>query len=219
MYLELIDVLRCTVAHEESPLIAAVARRSDRDIVSGTLGCPVCHAEYPIEDGIALFTHGGGASPAQPSDRHAEPPDDLAVRCAAMLDLHDPGGIVILEGSWGLAAPGLLEMTRTLVLLVNPPSSVRRGHGIGAMRVAVTLPLASASIRGVALDDGPSARSLVTSAARALKPGGRLIAPATVELPSGVSERARDDRHWVAELDAPVSAHVRLRRGREPDAR
>ena len=217
MYLELIDALRCTVAHQESPLIAAVSRRADRDIVSGMLGCPICHAEYPIEDGVAVFGETRGAAPDQPADRYAEPPDDLAVRCAAMLALYDPGGVVVLEGAWCLAAPELLEMTRTLILLVNPPSTVRRGHGIGAVRVGAALPLGPASVRGVALD-GPAARSLVIAAARALKPGGRLIAPVAVELPSGVSERARDHRHWVAELDAPMSAPVRLRRGREPGA-
>src|SRR5688572_33340449 len=64
VFIELIDSLRCPVDHDESWLVASIVERSGRDIVAGTLGCPVCRAEYPIRDSIAVFGGGAFASPA-----------------------------------------------------------------------------------------------------------------------------------------------------------
>ena len=55
MFLPLVDVLRCPVAHEETWLVASIDRAEDRDIITGALGCPQCLAEYPIRDGIVHF--------------------------------------------------------------------------------------------------------------------------------------------------------------------
>lgn len=219
MYLELVDVLRCLAPHEDAPLVAAIVRRSDRDIVDGVLGCAVCHTEYPIEQGVAIFGEGTGTSGDPTPDPLAEPADELAVRCAAMLGLYDPGGIVVLGGAWALAAADLVEMTRALAIVVEPAASVRLGSGVAALRTAGILPLAEASIRGIALDERTSVPSLVASAARALKPGGRLIASVSSAQPPGVVEVARDDRHWVAEVQAVASPPIQLGRSREVGSR
>ncbi len=216
MYLELVDVLRCPVPHEQSPLVAAITKRADRDVIEGVLGCAVCHAEYAIRDGVALFAGTAVSASDEPLHPYAEPIDELAVRCAAMLQLFDPGGVVVLGGRWGMAAAELTELTRTLAIVVDPPGEVRLGNGIAALRVGDVLPLAAGSIRGIALDERTSTPALVASAARSLKPGGRLIAVATASLPAGVVEQARDDRHWVAEVGAAASAPVQLIRTREP---
>ena len=42
-----------TTPHEASWLVVSFARRDGRFIVEGTLGCPVCHRQYPIRDGVA----------------------------------------------------------------------------------------------------------------------------------------------------------------------
>ena len=213
MYLELIDALRCPIPHEDTPLVASISQREDRDIVSGTLGCPVCHAEYVMERGVAIFgdePEGGTAGVA----RYAEPAADLAMRCAALLDLHEPGGVVLLGGAWGTAAPDLAEMTRVLVLLVEPPAEVQLGRGLAALRAGASLPLAPGALRGIALDEMTATQPTLASAVRALKPRGRLIAPAAAAVPAGVWERARDDRHWVAEVEPGASPPIRLVRGR-----
>ena len=210
MYLELIDLFRCTASHEEVPLVAAIHARADRDIVSGVMGCPVCSATYRIENGIAIFGPGLGPEPDGGPDVYREPDDELAMRCAAMLNLFDPGGVVVLGGTWGRTAGALLEMTETSILLVEPPPGTRLGNGISAIRVGTTLPLAAGSVRGVALDAQTSAQTLVASAARALKGGGRLIASVAQAVPPGVVERARDDEHWVGDASAPASAPVQL---------
>ena len=218
MYLELVDVLRCVAAHEDAPLVAAIVRRSDRDIVDGVLGCPVCQAEYPIERGVAIFGGGTGAAVQPALHPDVESPDEMAVRCAALLALHDPGGIVVLGGVWALAAPELVEMTRALAIVVEPAAGVRLGNGIGAVQTGGILPVAAASMRGIALDERTSTPSLLSSAARALRPGGRLIASVTATVPPGVVEVARDAEHWVAEVQASATPPVQLGRAREPSS-
>ena len=40
MFVELVDLLRCPHAHEDSWLVAAADETADRHIVHGSLGCP-----------------------------------------------------------------------------------------------------------------------------------------------------------------------------------
>jgi len=214
MLLEAIDVLRCTADHDDSPLVASIRTRADRDITSGLLGCPACGAEYPIVDGVALF---GDAFPPEPdlrTDPYAEADEEAAMRCAAMLDLFEPGGFVVLGGVWGRAADVLLEMTRTSILLIDSAAGARLGSGLASVRIGATLPLAAASVRGIALDGRTSTPALIASAVGSLKPGGRLVASVACAVPAGLVERARDDSHWVGEAPARASAPVHLARGR-----
>ena len=55
MFIELVDALRCPQPHAESWLVVASTRTQARHILEGTLGCPVCRAEYPIVDGVVDF--------------------------------------------------------------------------------------------------------------------------------------------------------------------
>ena len=48
MHSEMVDTLRCLSVHEESWLVAAADETEGRHIMRGLLGCPVCHARYPI---------------------------------------------------------------------------------------------------------------------------------------------------------------------------
>ena len=56
MFIELLDLLRCINVHEETWLVASLRAISNRFVLDGTLGCPICHAEYRIKKGIADFT-------------------------------------------------------------------------------------------------------------------------------------------------------------------
>jgi uncharacterized protein YbaR (Trm112 family) len=210
MFIELVDILRCPRDHEDSWLVAAIHQKTDRDIVEGILGCPICRAEYPIHDGVAIFgeTPVRGAAPVRAA--HDETDDDAAMRCAAMLDLFDPGGAVILGGEWGRAALALLDITPVAILLVDPPPALAIGKGLSAIRIGERLPVAAGSLRGIALDERTSSPVLVEAAVRALKPGGRLVAPAAAIVPEGIAERARDDRHWVGEVNSARSGGLPL---------
>ena len=214
MFIELVDLLRCPRDHEDSWLVAAIYEKSDRDILSGILGCPICGAEYPIRQGVAIFGDAAttGAEPARTA--YDETDDDAAMRCAAMLDLFDPGGAVILGGTWGRAARALLDIAPVSVLLVDPPAGVVIGNGLSAIRIGNRLPVAPGSLRGIALDERTGVPAVVEAAVRALKARGRLVAPVSAAVPTGVTERVRDDRHWVGEVDAAASPPIPLTRQR-----
>ena len=209
MFVEIVDALRCPRPHEESWLVLAARRTEDRHVLEGTLGCPVCRAEYPIHDGIADFTA------AAPPDRAPAPAVvDLAPaeHLAAMLDLGDSRGFAVLIGAWGARADQLLELIDAPpLLLVEPPAHVTMGHGLSGIRAGATLPVATGAARGVATDSADPAR--VAEAARVTRVGGRIVAPADSPVPHDVRELARDAAVWVGERlplpSAPVTLHVR----------
>ena len=210
MFVELIDALRCPRPHADTWLVAAAAETRDRCVVRGALGCPTCRAEYPITGGVAAFDQAGGAAPAA-AGAPADPGE--AVRLAALLGLTSAGGIVALAGSWDAAADALVAMADVRAVLVEPAHAYRPRPPVGAVTGA-WLPVAAASLRGVALDAATAVPERLAAAVRALRPGGRLVAPADAALPDGARELARDARHWVAERDAPAGAVVPLRRAR-----
>ena len=210
MFIELVDVLRCPNSHAETWLVLAAEVMEDRDVVSGTLGCPICRAEFQITDGVARF----GDVP--PSVRGNEPPDENeALRLAALLDLGDSRGYAILVGDVGRHAPLLRATTDVQLMLVDPPRSVTMGFGLSGLTTPAsgTLPLAAASARAVALDEGATSE-LLASALKVLAPAGRLLAPVRLELPDGVAQLARDDRQWLAERADASSGIVGLTRRR-----
>ena len=191
----MLDQLRCPRPHEESWLVLASQRIDGRDVLAGVLGCPVCHAEYPIVEGIACFADSARVTPTQSSD------EEEALRLAATLNLTGPHGYAILVGELGIHAPSLHAMTDVQLLLVNPPAGVEMGWGLSGVTIEpdwIKLPLASSGARAVAFDDAASSTQIV-AAVGTLSVGGRLLAPVSLPLPEGLSEVARDERHWAAE--------------------
>ena len=55
MFVELIDKLRCLDSHVDRCLVASATHTVDRHILEGTLGCPVCGAEYAIHEGAVWY--------------------------------------------------------------------------------------------------------------------------------------------------------------------
>ena len=199
MFIELIDVLRCPNAHEESWLVLASRRIDGRDVMEGVLGCPVCAAEFPITDGVVWFADrsrsGAAAATANEED---------ALRLAALLDLAAPGGYAIITGTLGSEAPYLTGLTEVPLLLVNPPSGIGMGTGLSGLMIDpewTRLPLAPSSARAIALDETTTAGQLV-AALDVVRPSGRVLAPVALSLPDGVSELARNDHQWLAERRA-----------------
>src|SRR3954462_15554710 len=93
MFVEIVDALRCPRAHEESWLVLAAQRTEDRHVLEGTLGCPVCHATYPIHGGIAEFpwqmasdrSNGGQARTLPPAPPRPPPLGDARPRRRAWI--------------------------------------------------------------------------------------------------------------------------------------
>jgi uncharacterized protein YbaR (Trm112 family) len=202
MFIELIDVLRCPNAHEETWLVLATHRMDGRDVLDGVLGCPVCEAEFRIAGGIAHFDRG------RPRPTRAMPPDESeALRLAALFELAEPRGYVILVGGAASQAPALRALTGVQLLLVDPPAELEMGSGLSGLTTdaqSLALPLAASSARAIAFDDSTNPEEL-ESRLRVIAPGGRVLAPVTLRPPNDLTELARDDRHWLAERAASGS--------------
>ncbi len=214
MFIELVDSLRCPHDHEESWLVLSAERMDGRNVLEGVLGCPVCRRRYPIGGGVADLRTGDHAAPAGADGAHEPPPADpeQAMRLAAFLNLSGGGGYAVLFGGWTRYAAGVLALAETHLLLVNPEPGVVIGPGLSGMLVDTGLPVAPGSARALALDAG-SGPELLAAALRGVQARGRVLAPAGLPLPDGVTELARDTSVWVAERDTPASGLVSLSRG------
>jgi uncharacterized protein YbaR (Trm112 family) len=213
MFIELVDALRCPVPHEESWLVASANRMDARHIVDGTLGCPVCAAEYPIRDGVVDFRRGPAAVDPGLAPVHAPPTTEAGLRLAALLDLAEAQGFAVLLGTWGALAHELLTLTELPLVLVDPPAGMTGAPGISVVRSAGDLPLAAGAARAMAVDASNVAR--MASAVRTTRARGRILAPAFADVPADVRELARDESEWVGEKEASTSPLIALhvRRG------
>ncbi len=210
MFSELVESLRCVRAHEPTGLVAIAFKTVERDIVSGSLGCPHCKTTYPIDGAVADFRSGGEGVPLAPPKTH--PADELALRAGALLGLAEPGGTVVLAGAWAECAPeiaGIAEPVRVLAL--DAPGGIASGAGVSLARTAGEIPLLAGKARGIALDAAHASASYLASAAAAVSARGRLVAPVSAPVPEGFTELARDARDWVAEK-LPVETVVPLAR-------
>lgn len=198
MFIELIDLLRCPVPHEDSWLVAAFTRMDGRFVRTGKLGCPVCSSTYPIIDGTAHF------EPAMTGDADLPAPaaEEDVVRDAALLGLTRPGALVVIVGSSAAGAAQLAEMTESRVIVVNPVARIDEIERVGIVTAGDRIPLADGSADGLITDDSSS--TLATEAARLLKPGGRIVAVAGADLGARFHELARDERNVVAESRGPL---------------
>lgn len=206
MFIEFVELLRCVREHDESWLVASIDEMTDRSIGRGTLGCPVCGEQYPIVDGIVDFTGNGpraGMIPPVPEPR------DLALRAGAFLNLADGGGVVVLGGGWAGAAAALADVADLRLIVVNAYADVAESRTIGQIRASARIPLAAASCAGIALDSSFGADA-ISSAVRAVRPGGRVVGPAELNPPPELTILAEDETCWVAEKPAEITT---LRRG------
>jgi uncharacterized protein YbaR (Trm112 family) len=198
MHSELVDTLRCLSVHEESWLVAASDETEGRHIMRGLLGCPVCHARYPIEHGIADFSNGARVPVALEGEREVAD-ESAAVKLAAMLDLTDPSGYVILTGEWALLGAALREIVPVMVLAVNPHPDAAIGDGVSGVMTLDRIPVAASSARAIAFDAAADPYGFdLPAALGAVKPGGRVVAKVAVDTPDDVAVLARDSEHWVA---------------------
>jgi uncharacterized protein YbaR (Trm112 family) len=199
VFIELIDQLRCINAHEDTWLVASFTTVSNRFVLEGSLGCPSCSAQYPIHEGVADFS-AGLALPSCEAERAAASHnrEEHATRAGAYLDATEPGATIVLAGIWAYAAEELSRMAEVRVLALNAPAGVRESERVGLVRVGSEIPVAPGSVLGVAFDAWFPA-TLVASAVRAVRPGGRIVGPVTIPASAELSVLAHDDSYWVAQ--------------------
>lgn len=217
MFIELVDALRCLNDHEESWLVAAVTRFEGRYIDQGSLGCPVCRAEYHIERGAADFRGPGAAGQVLEESGHLRESRairvdhaDEVLRIRALLDLSEAGGTIALAGQAAALASAIEDEADVNVLVVNPGAAAEHRAGRSTLLVRDAIPLARGSLRGAVIGEDQASPAMLSGLASALRVGGRLVAPAAVPVPFGMEELARDDRQWVAVKRDAASAPVQL---------
>ena len=210
MFIELLDLLRCINAHEETWLVTSFKSISNRFVLEGTLGCPTCSAEYRISEGVGRFGVRPAASEVPRNPMSAREREDLATRAGAFLNLTEPGATVVLGGRWAEAAQELSVMTETRIFALNAARHVGESETVGLLEVNREIPLAASSVEGVAIDPSFPAE-ILSSAVKVVRPGGRIVGPASIELPGDLTILARDPSYWVAEK--PVEM-ISLRRSK-----
>ncbi len=198
MFIELLDLLRCPKPHDDTWLVTSFNKVSNRFVETGTLGCPNCSAQYPIENGVADFT--GGVSSASCEEQRAAAShrrEEMATRAGAFLDVTEPGATVVLGGVWSYAAEELSNLAEVRVFAVNPAPGVKETATVGLVRVAAELPLATDSCLGVAVDAWFNS-GIVAASARVVRPGGRIVGPTSIPPSAELAVLAQDEEYWVA---------------------
>ena len=213
MQRDLLDALRCPGTHEESWLVAMVLEASGPTLLVAELACPVCGAEFRIDDGVAHFAGLTPLAPALPSEPYTS---DMVLRLAALLGVAESQTPVGLVGRYTAASGVLASFVSAPQLLING-GPVIPGPGVSRIVVADRLPLGVETLAAIAVDAAHATSTFLESAARALRLGGRLVAPADAPVPAGMRELARDATEWVAETTTRASGLVELRR-RAPDS-
>ncbi len=192
MFIELTDHLRCVADHDESFLVLLPSQMDGRRVLYGTLGCPVCQAEYQIENGILDL----GPAPGAPSD---PPPGGVpAPALLAFLGLEGPGGYVGLIGEAARAATDLAGMLPGVHLIaINPTEPMAPSPSISVVH-ARRVPLKARSLRGVVVgelaDRDPRWQA---DAVRAVLPGLRATGRGPAPAMEGFELLGEADGWWV----------------------
>ena len=209
MLLSLVDAFRCPAAHEESPLVLSIDQRAGERVQTGLLGCPICHARYPILGGAVDFTGDGTGVRHAVSHERAD-----SVRLAAQLGLSDPGGIVLLTGRYASVHSALIGLADVTCVLMD--STVVTGPAAVSIHVRERLPFGAGVLRGAAVNALRSSPVFLSSTVRCVRRGGRIVATSGPPPPRGIRLLAADSLEWVGEV-AEAGPMFALRRASRPD--
>ena len=149
------------------------------DIRSGVIGCPVCHAEYPIADGAAHFGRVKETPPVE-----SLPYDAAALE--AFFGLEGRGGYVALVGDAARHAAALAERLAAVhVIAVNAPMQIPSAL-VSPLVCPERLPIRTRSMRAVALGLGATSAGWIAEAVRVVLPGLRVVIESDAAEPEGV---------------------------------
>jgi uncharacterized protein YbaR (Trm112 family) len=183
LFIELSEALVCPACGPPQGLVVVVDRLDGRRVIDGFLGCPICEARFPIRTGIVDLAHPTDAVPPLELD-----PEQTAVMIAALFDIRDGDGYILLDEALGPVAAGVAEMTGGCEVIAlagteyghsepgdthdawNDPLAPGTSRVAGAGR---SLPVQSGRLRALAVGQPTEAR--LRDAIRALAPEGRLV--------------------------------------------
>ena len=190
MFIELTDHLRCPEKHEEAYLVLLPDAVVQRSVLTGELGCPICHRTLHIRDGILDI--GDGPAP----DSSDATLDGASV--AALTGLGGPGGYLALvgpvAGRWREVESALNGVS---MVAVNGPASLADARGLSVLRSA-RLPLKTGSMRGVVVSgEFGHSPTWIREAVRVLLPGLRVVGEGPEPDPALVDVMASAGGWWV----------------------
>lgn len=192
MFIELTDHLRCPAAHDESFLVLLPDVVENRQVRSGTLGCPICNATYPITDGVVHF----GAPAARQLVSPSAPPPVAGL--AAFLGLSGPGGYVAMVGDVASLARELVAAVPGVhIAAIDPPPGT-----LGSDRVSVleapAIPVKARQLRGVILGNGfGAAPEWIAEGVRTVLPGLRVVGAGAAPAREDLQVLAAAEGWWV----------------------
>jgi len=190
MFIELTDHLRCPEDHPESFLVLLPDTMDGRLVSAGVIGCPVCHQETRIIEGVADF--GASQPPRQPSGLTAD-------AAHALLGLDGPGGYLALVGAVGALAPSLAgRLPGISLVLVNPPAGTADSAQASVLRSA-RLPLKARSMRGLVIpSEYARLPGWLEDGILAVLPGLRVVGEGNAPEREGLTILAEAGGWWVA---------------------
>jgi uncharacterized protein YbaR (Trm112 family) len=173
LHVLLTDVLTCPRCGPDWPLILLAEDVEDRRVLAGWLGCANCRERFRVEGGFGDVRYGAGGS--QPAVTASESAAE-AMRIAALLGVTEGSGLVLVVGAGAVNAGAIADLVPGLeVVAAWAPLATRlEREGVSRLGIAGTLPMRSASMRGVALTDA-SSEALIEEAARVVAPRARVI--------------------------------------------
>jgi uncharacterized protein YbaR (Trm112 family) len=204
MHIELTEMLRCTEDHREEYLVLSTSEMNGRMINLGVVGCPVCHREFEIIDGIVDFTEVITGERQQRSVRRTpvQPTTPVdAQSLQALLDLSGSGGYVVLVGSAARHADSLASLMGGIHFVgINAPADIEELPVLSLLQTDQVIPLRGGMARGVVIGAELSRTPWVGEAARVLLHGRRLVVESEQPaLPESVKQLAVGQGLWVGE--------------------
>jgi hypothetical protein len=199
MHIELTEMLRCPQGHREEFLVLSTGEMSGRMVLSGLLGCPVCHQEYEMVNGVVVF---GATSTAPVSAAEARrPPAPDAPTLQALLDLGGPGGIVVLLGDAARQAEGLAGVMAGIHFVgINAPADMEELPVLSLLRCDSSVPLKGSMARGVVIGSDVATAPWLEEGVRVLLRGRRYVLLGEgKDLPPGITRLAAGDGLVVGE--------------------
>ncbi len=204
MHIELTEMLRCPEDHREEFLVLSTSEMNGRTVRLGVVGCPVCHREFEIIDGIVDFTEVITGERQQRSVRRTPALRSAAVDAQslqALLDLGGPGGYVVLIGSAARHAESLASLIGGVHFVgINAPQNIAELPILSLLQSDQVIPLRGAMARGAVVGAELSRTPWVGEAARVLLRGRRLVIESEEPtLPGSVKQLAVGQGLWVGE--------------------
>jgi uncharacterized protein YbaR (Trm112 family) len=194
MFIELTDILRCPEPHQEQFVVLIPDEMRDRSVWKGRLGCPVCHREYPIEDGIVNFVP-DIMHPASPAESNAD-----AEALATFLGLSGPGGYVGLVNGGPALGRGLIAAVPGVHFVSINPAAPTTELPMLSLARAASIPVKSRALRGVVLlGNSGNDRSWLDETVRVVLPGLRIVGEGIPPEHSGLALLASAGGWWVGQ--------------------